>query len=97
MDLSNSDLWENITVPGNKTTISLPGLVSGRRYFVMVQAATKAGNGKPSDPIIIVTGGSTSKIPTSSGEQKPSPNAKPDQSLGKGFTLINKKYIIRFC
>lgn len=59
----------------------------------MVQAATKAGNGKPSDPIIIVAGGSPSKNPTSSGEQKPSPNVKPDQSLGKGYILINKKYI----
>ena len=87
MDRLDSDRWENITVPGNKTTTSLPGLVSGKRYFVMVQAATKAGSGKPSDPIIIITGGSAFKIPTSSDEQKPYPKVKSDQSLGKEYLL----------
>ncbi|XP_012233250.2 protogenin-like [Linepithema humile] len=86
MDLAEStNTWGNVTVPGNKTTTSIPGLAPGKRYFVMVQAATKAGYGKPSDPIIIITGGSSNNtltIPTSSGKQKPPRPAKPDQSLG---------------
>ncbi|XP_076239545.1 protogenin B isoform X2 [Calliopsis andreniformis] len=73
--------WKNVTVAGNKTSTILPGLAPGKRYFVMVQAMTKAGYGKPSDPIIIITGGSP-KPPTSPNEHKPSQNMKPDQSLG---------------
>ncbi|XP_014611441.1 PREDICTED: protogenin-like [Polistes canadensis] len=76
------ETWGNVTVPGNKTSTTLPGLVPGKRYFVIVQAATKAGYGKPSNPIIIITGGTAIKIPTSSNEQKPPQNIKPDQSLG---------------
>ncbi|CAL1676693.1 unnamed protein product [Lasius platythorax] len=56
MDLTMT--WGNVTVPGNKTSTTLPSLAPGKRYFVMVRAATKAGYGKPSDPIIIITGGS---------------------------------------
>ncbi|KAK2586091.1 hypothetical protein KPH14_008375 [Odynerus spinipes] len=83
MDLMDSTgTWGNVTVPGNKTSTTLPGLVPGKRYFVIVQAATKAGYGKPSDPIIIITGGTATKVPTSSDEQKPPQNIKPDQSLG---------------
>ncbi|KAG7213439.1 hypothetical protein KM043_002717 [Ampulex compressa] len=83
MDLMDStSAWGNVTVPGNKTSTTLPGLVPGKRYFVMVQATTKAGYGKPSDPIIIITGGGITKVPTSSGEQKPPQNSKADQSLG---------------
>ncbi|XP_012283822.1 protogenin B isoform X2 [Orussus abietinus] len=86
--------WGNVTVPGNKTSANLPGLVPGKRYFVVVQAATKAGFGKPSDPIIIITGGGggggggvnggsgASKGPTTSDKQKPPQKFKPDQSLG---------------
>ncbi|XP_015176412.1 PREDICTED: protogenin isoform X3 [Polistes dominula] len=83
MDLMDPiESWGNVTVPGNKTSTTLPGLVPGKRYFVIVQAATKAGYGKSSDPIIIITGGTAIKIPTSSNEQKPPQNIKPDQSLG---------------
>ncbi|XP_047345008.1 protogenin-like isoform X2 [Vespa velutina] len=83
MNLMNSTgSWGNVTVPGNKTSTTLPGLVPGKRYFVIVQAATKAGYGKPSDPIIIITGGTTNNILSSSDEQKPPQNIKPDQSLG---------------
>ncbi|KAM0737223.1 Protogenin [Formica fusca] len=90
--------WGNVTVPGNKTSTTLPSLAPGKRYFVMVQAATSAGYGKLSDPIIIITGGSSSggggggssvsgggvsKVPDPSGkEDKPPQNPKPDQSLG---------------
>lgn len=87
----------NVTVPGNKTSTTLPSLVSGKQYFVVVQAATRAGYGKPSDPIIIITGGGSSgggigggggggasKVPDPSGkEDKPPQNPKPDQSLGE--------------
>ncbi|XP_029047442.1 protogenin-like [Osmia bicornis bicornis] len=83
MDLMDSTTtWRNVTVPGNKTSTTLPGLIPGKRYFVMVQATTKAGYGKPSDPIIIITGGSTTKVPSSPNEQEPPHNTKPDQSLG---------------
>ncbi|XP_051165307.1 protogenin B-like isoform X2 [Leptopilina boulardi] len=82
MDLSKSDTWENLTVPGNKTQTNLTGLLSGRRYFVMVQAATKAGKGKLSDPIIIVAGSSSSKIPSSSDGHRPSSKTRSDQNLG---------------
>ncbi|XP_033362311.1 protogenin-like isoform X3 [Bombus vosnesenskii] len=82
MDLTDSaTAWRNVTVLGNKTSTTLPGLTPGKRYFVMVQAMTKAGYGKPSDPIIIITGGS-SKVPSPPDEQKPPQNTKPDQSLG---------------
>lgn len=88
MDLMDSTtMWRNLTVPGNKTSTTLPGLTSGKRYFVMVQAMTKAGYGKPSDPIIIITGGSPSKIPNSPDKQKPPQNTKPDQSLGEQFII----------
>lgn len=83
MDLPESTVtWGNVTVPGNKTSTTLPGLAPGKRYFVMVQAATRAGYGKPSDPIIIITGGGVSK-PTSSDKKEPPQNTKPDQSLGE--------------
>lgn len=52
-------IWNNVTVPGNKRTTNLPGLAPGKRYFVMVRAATKAGYGKPSNPIIVFTGGTS--------------------------------------
>lgn len=93
MDLTMT--WGNVTVPGNKTSTTLPSLAPGKRYFVMVRAATKAGYGKPSDPIIIITGGGSgggadnsaggvSKVPDPSGkEDKPPQNPKPDQSLGE--------------
>lgn len=87
MNLKESiNMWDNVTVLGNQTTTTLPGLAPGKRYFVTVKAATKAGYGKLSDPIIIITGGSsnnTSTIPTSSGKQKPPRPIEPDQSLGK--------------
>ena len=80
MDLiDKATTWRNVTTAGNKTSTTLPGLTPGKRYFVMVQATTKAGFGKPSDPIIIITGGSSPKPPD---EQKPPQNTKPDQSLG---------------
>lgn len=82
MDLSKSDTWENLTVPGNKTQTNLTGLITGRRYFVMVQAATKAGKGKLSDPIIIVAGTTASKIPSSSDGHRPSSKSRSDQNLG---------------
>ncbi|XP_036143193.1 protogenin isoform X2 [Monomorium pharaonis] len=59
--------WNNVTVPGNKRTTNLPGLAPGKRYFVMVRAATKAGYGKPSNPIIIFTGGITRNSSNGSG------------------------------
>lgn len=90
--------WRNVTVPGNRTLAVLPGLAPGKQYFVVVRAATKAGYGKPSNPIRIITGGSSagiggavnggaSKVPISPGKQKPPQNAKPDQSLGKRDTF----------
>ncbi|XP_024942051.1 protogenin isoform X2 [Cephus cinctus] len=83
MNLSDSSLtWGNVTVPGNKTSTSLPGLIPGKRYFVMVKAATKAGYGKSSDPIFIITGGTSSKVHTTSDNRTPPPSPKPDQSLG---------------
>ncbi|KAG6802324.1 protogenin-like isoform X1 [Apis mellifera caucasica] len=79
MDLMDSvKSWRNVTVPGNKTSTTLPGLIPGKRYFVMVQAMTKAGYGKLSDPIIILTGGSSNPP----NPQKPSQNIRSDQSLG---------------
>ncbi|XP_043270057.1 protogenin B-like isoform X2 [Venturia canescens] len=84
-DLTESTLtWGNVTVPGNKTSVTLSDLLTGKRYDVMVQAATKAGYGRPSDPIFIITGGnsSPSKGPTKTDEQKPPQKTKPDQSLG---------------
>jgi len=92
MDLTA--MWGNVTVPGNKTSTTLPSLVPGKQYFVMVRAATRAGYGKPSDPIIIITGGGSaggiggsggaSKVPDPSGkEDKPPQNPMPDQSLGE--------------
>lgn len=88
MDLMESMMtWRNVTVPGNRTLTALPGLAPGKQYFVVVRAATKAGHGKPSNPIRIITGGgsggSVSKVPISPGKQKPSQNAKSDQSLGE--------------
>ncbi|KAG5334508.1 PRTG protein, partial [Acromyrmex charruanus] len=75
--------WNNVTVSGNKRTTNLPGLAPGKRYFVMVQAATNAGYGKPSNPIIVFTGGTSRNgsngVPAPSGNEK---NSKPDQSLG---------------
>lgn len=80
MDLMDSvKSWRNVTVPGNKTSTTLPGLIPGKRYFVMVQAMTKAGYGKLSDPIIILTGGSSNPP----NPQKPSQNIRSDQSLGE--------------
>lgn len=89
-DLTESTLnWGNVTVPGNKTFASLTGLVAGKCYDVMVQASTKAGYGRPSNPIFIITGGSSaSKVPTKTDEQKPPQKSKPDQSLGRP-TKIN--------
>ncbi|XP_057326352.1 protogenin-like isoform X2 [Microplitis mediator] len=82
-DLINSTLtWGNMTVPGNKTSVILPDLPLGERYYIMVQAATKAGYGRRSDPIFIFTGVSLSKTSTSSDKQKPPAKSKPDQSLG---------------
>ncbi|XP_071629557.1 protogenin [Temnothorax longispinosus] len=82
----NLTTWNNVTVLGNKRTTNLPGLAPGKQYFVVVLAATKAGYGKPSDPIMVVTGGTsrngsngTSKVPAPSGNET---NSKPDQSLG---------------
>lgn len=86
--------WNNMTVPGNKRTTNLLDLSPGRRYFVRVRAATKAGYGKPSNTIIVFTGGTsrnssngnsgsgggTSKVPAPSGNEK---NSNPDQSLGE--------------
>ncbi|XP_011499958.1 PREDICTED: protogenin B-like [Ceratosolen solmsi marchali] len=74
--------WNNITVYGNKTSANLPGLVAGKRYFVIIQAATKAGFGNPSEPIIILTGGGASESPSSLDEQKPLPKTKEDKKLG---------------
>lgn len=89
MDLTAT--WGNVTVPGNKTSTTLPSLVPGKQYYVMVRAATKAGYGRPSDPIIIITGGGVPKVvggapkvpDPSSNEDKPLQNSKPDQSLGE--------------
>ncbi|XP_011633791.1 protogenin-like [Pogonomyrmex barbatus] len=90
--MDSSMMWSrNVTVVGNKRMTSLPGLVPGKHYFVKVQAATKAGYGKPSNTIAVFTGGTnlndsnsdggsgTSKVPAPSGNEK---NSKPDQSLG---------------
>jgi len=92
MDLTTT--WNNVTVSGNKRTMNLPGLAPGKRYFVIVRAATKAGYGEPSNPIIVFTGGTsrnssngggssnggTSKVPAPSGNEK---NSRPDQSSGE--------------
>ena len=83
MDRSESrSTWTNVTVFGNKTSMSLPGLIPGKRYFVVVKAATKAGFGNPSEPIIILTGGTSSETPSSLDEQKPLPKTKEDKKLG---------------
>lgn len=83
-DLSaESTLWNNVTVSGNKTFTTLSGLVPGTQYFVKVKAATKAGYGKLSNYINFTISNGALKVPTSSNEQKPSQNTKPDQSLGK--------------
>ncbi|EFN87203.1 Protogenin [Harpegnathos saltator] len=90
MDLTEATVtWDNVTVPGDKTSTTLPGLAPGKRYFVVVQASTKAGYGKPSDPIIIITGGGASR-PTSSDKKEPSQNISPDQSLVQ-FDLVRIK------
>lgn len=86
--------WSNITVFGNKTSTSLPGLVPGKRYFVVVQAATKAGSGSPSEPIIILTGGGSSETPSSLDEHKPLPKTKEDKKLGKQIKQkVNKIFL----
>lgn len=75
--------WSNITIPGNRTTISFPSLLPGKRYFVIIQAATKAGLGSPSEPIIILTGGSNSvEIHSPLDEHKPVPKIREDKKLG---------------
>lgn len=80
VDVKSKTSWSDVTVPGNKTSMTLLGLAPGKEYLVMMKAATKAGYGETSDPIIVITGGSTLK-PTS--DREPSQNPKPDQSLGK--------------
>lgn len=93
--------WGNVTVPGNKTSATLPDLPVNGRYYVMVQAATKAGYGRPSNPILVFIGGAGSKIPSSSDKQEPPINPKPDQSLGKSWYNYNdstsKRHRIYFC
>jgi hypothetical protein len=83
--------WNNITVYGNKTSTNLPGLVAGKRYFVVIQASTKAGFGNPSEPIIILTGGGASESPSSLDEQKPLPKTKEDKKLGNILTCFQFK------
>lgn len=80
-DSSESMVWGNVTVPGNQTWALLPEFSSGGRHYVMIQAATKVGYGRPSDAVLVFTSGS-SKSPNSSNEQKPPSTPKPDQSLG---------------
>nr|XP_033336778.1 protogenin B-like [Megalopta genalis] len=80
--MDSKTTWKNMTVPGNKTSAILLELTPGKRYFVMVRASTKAGYGKPSVPIDIITSGGPSKVPNPPDEQKPPQNIKPDQSLG---------------
>ncbi|XP_012138183.2 protogenin isoform X1 [Megachile rotundata] len=89
--------WRNVTVPGNKMSTTLPGLVSGKRYFVVVQAATKAGYGKPSDPKTILTGGSAPIIPYSPDKREPPQNTNPDQSLGVIFGVSISIGFITIC
>lgn len=93
MDLKDSTAtWKNVMVAGNKTWTTLPGLSPGKRYFVMVQAMTKAGYGKPSEPIIIIT----PEPPNSADERQPSQNMKPDQSLGKSPNIMQFKFLIKY-
>ncbi|KAK0174616.1 hypothetical protein PV327_010374 [Microctonus hyperodae] len=82
-DFTESSMsWGNMTVSGNKTSVLLPELSMGGRYYIMVQAATKAGYGRPSNPILVYIGGNNSKIPTLSDKREPPVKPKPDQSLG---------------
>lgn len=83
--------WNNVTVFGNRTSTSLPTLVPGKRYFVVIQAATKAGAGNPSEPIIIVTGGNSPEVPSSFDESKPLPKTREDKKLGE-ILLYNIKH-----
>ncbi|XP_058798671.1 protogenin-like isoform X2 [Phymastichus coffea] len=86
--------WNNVTVFGNKTSISLPTLVPGKRYFVVIQAATKAGTGNPSEPIIIVTaGGNSLDVAGSLDETKSLPKIREYRKfgiiLGIGISIIS--------
>ncbi|XP_063995448.1 immunoglobulin superfamily DCC subclass member 4-like [Diachasmimorpha longicaudata] len=81
-DSTESMIWGNVTVPGNQTWAVLPEFTSGGRHYVMIQAATRVGYGKPSDAVLVFTNGIASKSPNLSNERKPPPIPKPDQSLG---------------
>ncbi|XP_015114017.1 protogenin B [Diachasma alloeum] len=81
-DSTESMVWGNVTVPGNQTWALLPEFSSGGRHYVMIQAATRVGYGKPSDAVLVFTSSTASKSPNFSNERKPPAIPKPDQSLG---------------
>ncbi|XP_001603842.3 protogenin isoform X1 [Nasonia vitripennis] len=89
--------WNNITVFGNKTSTSLSGLLPGKKYFVVVQAATKAGSGSPSEPIVILTGGGSSETSSSLDEHKPLPKTKEDKKLGVILGIAISMFCIVVC
>ncbi|XP_011311706.1 protogenin B isoform X1 [Fopius arisanus] len=81
-DSTESMIWGNVTVPGNQTWAVLPEFSTGGRHYVMIQAATRVGYGRPSDAVLVFTSPSVSKSPNFSNEHKPPVIPKPDQSLG---------------
>ena len=74
-------MWNNVTVNGDKTSANLSGLLAGKRYFIRVQAATKAGLSAPNEPIIIFTGGNEIQA-VSLDDEKPVIKTKEDRQLG---------------
>ncbi|XP_014208918.1 protogenin-like [Copidosoma floridanum] len=62
--------WKNITVFGNRTSTNLSGLVPGKQYFVVIQAATKAGSGNPTEPLVILIKESSSEVQSSLDKEK---------------------------
>lgn len=74
--------WNNIAVSGNQTSLNLTNLLPGKRYMVRIQAATKAGFGAYSDPIIAST--SSKDINSSTLDQENSiKKVTDDKQLGK--------------
>lgn len=88
LDFNDPTIQYNITVPGDKTTLTLTDLIMNKKYFIIIRAATKAGYGRSSYPYtIFMSDNNISKSKTLSDKQQPPPSSPPiktptDQGLG---------------
>ncbi|XP_023316455.1 protogenin B-like [Trichogramma pretiosum] len=78
--------WNNITIDGNITRVDLTGLLLGKKYSVIIRAATRAGLGSFSNPIEVFTVISTSES-KSFDEAKPVYTFTNETKLGVLFGL----------